>query len=795
MKKFRKYLLFLLLLPMCFSFSACKKNKDKNTPGNGNVSNEDEIITPTSYYSVSFDYNLPDDYSYLLNDFVIENQPLGSTTNLANVAVTKLREYFLGWSYKDSDEILTTGVSSDTTQMIELVGNWDNENLEKFYYSEGLEFTISGSNAIVSRYSLNNETVVIPKYYRQNNVDYEVNEILENVFSGKKLSKLIIKCDSLAIGKNAFLGTKITSFPFDKVTYIGESAFKNSNLTEVVLTNKVTGIENSSFENCSILSKIDFAGIEIYLKEKTFYNNKKLKTVLNADNLRRIGSYSFAGCESLEKLDFLGNKIDLIEEYAFSACLNLKQAIIPYSVDNVYGNIFTGCTKLSSLSLYDLFAGDLNSFCLTDKFGNIPNLTEVKLLGTKITTIYRYYFKNLTKLTTVEMSDSVTEVEPNSFHGCSALNDIKFSKKINVEKFSIEAIADTKLFNDMTVPFYLENELNQKFLVYVPTAFSQTEYSVLEGSVKICKYAFANNKFLQSITIPGSVSFIGESAFSNCENLTTINFENNSNLTTISNNLFYECKKLESVNFSNLTALAEIGKSALHGVAFETFEIPSTLTLIGEQVFVDSKIKSFSGSSSRYITQDGVLYEKNLAGDEITLLCYPEYKTGEIFVCPLKVSDINVTTIAPYAFSMVQTLKKVFFAHSSIIWPISKDATGNIIENTAFDVNHSIYIFAEESTFTCPSNVVLYYKLTNSEMQNVEYDFESNIVTLKEGFAISSSIENVNEDFNVYIKYANTEDQKYYIIYFEIEKVVEDGTTTYTIKDGTLFRFEAPEGV
>lgn len=780
MKKCKKYLLFLLLLPLCFSFSACKKNKDSNIDDGGDKSPDNEITTPTtSYYSVSFDYNLPKEYSYLLGNFEINNQEVGKTTSLASVAITKLRQYFLGWSYKGSADILTSGVTGTASETVELVGNWNVENLEKYYYSDGLEFTIDGDNAIVSNYSLNATNVIIPKIYTCDGVDYNITKIGDNVFSGKSgLRNIIIKADSFSVGDSGFYGTNISSFDFANVTSIGNNAFYGTKFSEIVLNSEISSIGESAFENCTNLTKVDFNNAEIEIKDKTFYNNTKLGTIKNASNLTRLGVESFSGCNSLLSVDFIGSKVDIVGKNAFANCLNLYSAIIPETVTAIHGDVFGGCTKLENLTFSRTYGID-NGFSFNDMFGDLTSsLKTITLTGSTITELKQNYFKDLVNLETFTMCNSITKVADYSFKGCSQLININFSKYIIIDNFSINAVSETKFFNDLVEPFVYEDYQGQKTLVYAPQTISSS-YIVPENTIKICKNAFAKNKCLQTISIPSTVSFIGENAFEDCENLTNVTFESNSVLTTISAKLFCNCEKLKSVNISNLTALTEIKDDAFFGVALGSFTIPSTITSIGKRVFMNSKIQSFTSSSANFITQDGVLYKINSDENEVTLLCYPAYKTGDIFICPEKVNNIDVTEVAPYAFANVKYLTKVYFKQSTMEWAVTYNATGNVQENTSFSVNHTILLFAEESTFSCDSiSVSLYHEI----IDNYEYDFESDEITFKDGFSCSDS--------KVYIKYANTEDSKYYIVYFELRVETDDGTNNYVVKEGSLYRFE-----
>lgn len=786
MKKIKKYLLFLLLVPMCFGFVACKKNKsNSDAPSVDNSSPNDEITTPTtSYYSVLFDYNLPEDYSYLLGTLKIDNKQTGTTTKLANVSITKLIPYFKGWSYKGSSEILSTGVTSDTAKTIELVGNWDIDNLEKYYYSDGLEFTSNDENgtAAVSSYSGGSSTVIIPKVFVSGGTEYEVKKISVDAFynTNATIKKVVLKAEDIEVGLRAFMGTKIISFNFENVASIGDYAFNNTKIQEVKLNSEISAVGNSAFADCKNLTKVDFNHAEIDISEYAFSGDGKLKTIENAENLKDFGASSFASC-GLEKVDFIGNNTQIIHENAFSGCVNLTSAEIPESVGSVYSAIFGGCSKLETLTISNLYCGDSNNFFnFTVRFGDLSSsLKTINLAGTTIKNLPQHYFQGLTSLEKLAMCNSITTVGEYAFKGCSNLNEISFSNGINVASFSIAAIYETKFYNKMKEPFYLNS-----VLFYVPASFNQANYVVNDDTTSICQNAFSGNKNLQSITIPSTVNFIGNAAFKNCENLTTVNFELNSSLAAISKELFNGCRNLANINFENLTALTTIGDHAFEGVALTSFAISSTMTSIGNRVFYASKIAEFTGGSSKYIVEDGVLYEKNAAGDELTLLCYPSYKTMEMFMFPEKVGGIDVTAVASYAFYNVTALKKLYFKQNSMAWQTYSDANGNVLHNLSFDMQNSFVIFAKQSTFTCNARMAsVYYELADTE--NISFNFETNTITFNDGFQ--------SDKKKVYFITGNTEDGKYYLIYFEIEKTTGDDGDVYSVKKDSLVKIEAPE--
>lgn len=62
---------------------------------------------------------------------------------------------------------------------------------------------------------------------------------------------------------------------------------------------------------------------------------------------------------------------------------------------------------------------------------------------------------------------------------------------------------------------------------------------------------FANFDAVKSFTIPDSVTNIGYYSFYNCDALETVNYDENSNLSSIDNYAFYNCGKLKKVNMPN----------------------------------------------------------------------------------------------------------------------------------------------------------------------------------------------------------------------------------------------------
>ena len=118
------------------------------------------------------------------------------------------------------------------------------------------------------------------------------------------------------------------------------------------------------------------------------------------------------------------------------------------------------------------------------------------------------------------------------------------------------------------------------------TDLGLTNYTIRQGTRCICDRAFAggydSHPSLQSITIPDSVTSIGDRAFDYCSSLQSVTIPDS--VTSIGTDAFSHCSSLQSVTIPN--SVTSIGNSAfsfcesLHSVT-----IPDSVTSIGDRSF------------------------------------------------------------------------------------------------------------------------------------------------------------------------------------------------------------------
>ncbi|WP_455635863.1 leucine-rich repeat domain-containing protein, partial [Parabacteroides sp.] len=148
-------------------------------------------------------------------------------------------------------------------------------------------------------------------------------------------------------------------------------------------------------------------------------------------------------------------------------------------------------------------------------------------------------------------------------------------------------------------------ELNLSSTAMPTDPNDQTLYTI----VGIEQYVFGNCPKLTSVTIPSTVTEIGESAFYLCKNLKEA-FINCDLLSVIPKGLFKECSTLEKVTLPESTKeigpeafmknamltsitipskVTKIGSDAFNGTALTGIDLPSTLQEIGSSAFYGIK--------------------------------------------------------------------------------------------------------------------------------------------------------------------------------------------------------------
>ena len=147
----------------------------------------------------------------------------------------------------------------------------------------------------------------------------------------------------------------------------------------------------------------------------------------------------------------------------------------------------------------------------------IPETVIYNDITYSVTSIGSYAFYNCSSLTSVTIPESVTSIGGGAFEDCSSLTSITIPN--SVMRIGVGAFDGTGIYNDESNwennVLYIDNCL-------IKTHSISGSYTIKENTRLIADYAFDWCSSLTSITIPNSVTSIGNSAFYNCSSLADV---------------------------------------------------------------------------------------------------------------------------------------------------------------------------------------------------------------------------------------------------------------------------------
>lgn len=498
--------------------------------------------------------------------------------------------------------------------------------------------------------------------------------ISSNVRAQMERSVMLTSANTLASELGADVG-KVTIL---KVSgSLGEADFKTMKeqmaMLQVLDMSGVTELPMTKHWNGNVEEELQS------IPREAFQNKLTLQKVVFPRVLQRIDDYAFNGCSNLTEADFSqATQLKQIRDYAFEECSGLKELDLSAcaALEEMLGAAFNQCSNLQTVDLSGcaklVSIGEENNH--GSVFWNCSSLRTVDLSGcSALTVIAESSFYSCENLTTVNVD------------GCTALETIEHGAFQNCEQLSG--------FDFSQLPAL-------KVIDY--SAFS---YCALAGDI-----VFASG-----------INQIGESAFAQNNDITSLDFSNSTELTVVSSGTFAGCYRLKKVDFSDCSKLGTLNIEAF-------LECPAL-----EEVVIDNGF---------YTSIDGVLF----VVDKASLLLYPAGKKAESYMIPS-----TVKTLGEHSFPSNGALKELTIPES--VQTIKGNAFGGFMGNgskvimqSATPIGLSQSVGLQDAFVHVPKGSADAYRKASiwSESKIVEIDADLVTVFLEEAGTLKTKLEELN---------------------------------------------------
>ena len=386
------------------------------------------------------------------------------------------------------------------------------------------------------------EEIEFPETVTYNSATYMVTSIGSNAFRGRSNSgnftkKYIIPGTVRSIGNSAFYDNYyLEEVEFNEgLQTIGVDAFGyNFALKEIRIPSTVTAIEDRAF--------------------RTNQQNQATISCLAATPPANLGSETFQG-RTYATLHVVGANVEAYQEAEYwkdfsvisGDILNINRCSSPViTCDN---NILTISCKTEGAAIY----------YTTD--GSVPDENALRY-----TSPISYTTNQIIRA--IAISEGYESSSVKNFYDKEQIENVTDAQGI---KYTLKQADDGSFYYSVTGH---SDELNAE--IVIPAALGGCPVKIIKAS------AFGSCFDLTSVTLPNSITSIGENAFYGCSALTSITLS--SQLTAIGRETFQGCTSLSSITIPD--GVTTIGEQAFKECSsLSSITIPNSVTSIGERAF------------------------------------------------------------------------------------------------------------------------------------------------------------------------------------------------------------------
>ena len=263
------------------------------------------------------------------------------------------------------------------------------------------------------------------------------------------------------------------------ITSIDRDVFRNwtmdskKKITSVTIPEGVTSI--AGFHGMRSLVTVKLPSTLKVIEDYCFNTDESLTTINLPEGLERIGVQAFSDCLALQDFTF-PSTLKVIDHSAFSMCESLTTVALPASLEKLGNQAFQRCVSLTSFTMHDGFPW------LNHAVSECP------------------------KLESLTLSPTLTDVD---IGGCPAMKTLTIPADMKAEQLHIH---DMNGLASLTLPGGSQFQIND--------CENLTDVTVMNGMeslglIKECPK-------LATVTIPPSITWIGDDNFEGCPSDFTI---------------------------------------------------------------------------------------------------------------------------------------------------------------------------------------------------------------------------------------------------------------------------------